>query len=59
MFLKIGERPPAPASQNKRESKVNVRLNTTEKMTIEESARRAGFRSISDFIRTAALRSAS
>lgn len=59
VMLELGQRPPSPASAGKRESQVNVRMNADEKMQIEELARRAGFRSISDYLRTSALRQAS
>lgn len=58
-LLEIGERPPSPASEDKREVQVNIRLTANEKLLIDEAARRTGFRSISDFIRTASLRHAS
>lgn len=59
VMLELGERPPAPARAGKRETQVNIRMNAEEKTQIEEAARRAGFRSISDYMRTAALRQAS
>lgn len=55
-LLESGERPPTPASKGNRETQVNIRLTSDEKMLIDEAARRAGFRSISDYIRAAALR---
>lgn len=54
-ILEDGERPPAPASDEKRSAQVNVRLTADEKFRIEEAARRAGFRGVSDFVRAAAL----
>lgn len=56
VMLALGEHPPSPASLDKREVQVNIRLTAREKMLIDEAARRTGFRSISDFLRTAALR---
>ena len=47
---------PAPASESKREIQFNIRLTINEKMRIEERARLAGYRSVSDYIRRAALR---
>ena len=47
---------PAPASESKREIQFNIRLTVDEKMRIEERARLAGFRSVSDYIRRSALR---
>jgi uncharacterized protein (DUF1778 family) len=34
---------------------LNIRLTTSERQCLEEAARREGFRSISDFVRTSAL----
>ncbi len=55
-MLEMGERVPAPASEGKREQQVNIRLTADERLRIEESARQAGFRSVSDYMRYAALR---
>jgi predicted RNase H-like HicB family nuclease len=57
-MLEHGERPPAPASDARREQQLNIRITADERLRLEEGARKAGFRSISDFVRTAALRSA-
>lgn len=57
-MLEAGERPPTPASESKRDRQVNIRLTADEKERLEESARIAGFRSVSDYIRHAALKSA-
>ncbi len=54
-MLERGERPPAAASEGKRDQQVNIRLTADEKYALEGAARRKGFRSVSDFIRTAAL----
>lgn len=54
-MLERGERPPSPASEGKREAQINIRVTAEEKLALEESARREGFRSVSDFIRNAAL----
>ncbi|MFN0131846.1 MAG: plasmid mobilization protein [Phycisphaerales bacterium] len=55
-MLERGETPPSPAREGKRDQQVNLRLTADEKMTLEGFANREGFRSLSDFIRTAALR---
>lgn len=55
-MLASGEEPPSPASEGKREVQLNIRLTPDERLRIEERARQAGFRSISDYIRRAALR---
>ena len=58
-MLEMGDKPPLPASSGKREQQVNIRMTADERMRIEEAARQAGFRSVSDFIRAAALKAAS
>lgn len=52
--IENGETPPAPASE-KRTQQINVRVSPMEKLRIEQSARRKGFRGIGDFLRNAAL----
>lgn len=54
-LLEMGEKPPSPAREGKREEQLNIRLTADERQRLEESARQAGFRSISDYVRTAAL----
>jgi len=54
-LLEKGEAPPAPAVENKRTEQVNIRLTAEEKLLLEETARRKGFRGISDFVRSAGL----
>ena len=54
-MLEMGERPPAPASEAKRQVQLNIRLTDEEKLLLEEAARRDGFRGLSDFVRAAAL----
>lgn len=51
-----GERPPAPASMNRRDVQVNVRVTPDERLRIGQFAKDAGYRSISDYMRRAALR---
>jgi len=58
-MLEDGDTPPAPISDEKRSAQVNVRLTEDEKFRLEEAARRAGFRGLSDFVRSAALDKAS
>lgn len=57
-MLEVGDSPPV-AGEVKRTEQVNVRLTVMERRQLEHAARDAGFRSISDFIRTASLRQAS
>jgi uncharacterized protein (DUF1778 family) len=54
-MLEMGLRPPAPAAKGARQAQINVRLTAEEKLILEDSARRAGFRGVSDFVRAAAL----
>ncbi len=54
-MLERGESPPEPGGSNRTEQ-VNIRLTPGEKMRFERAAQSAGFRSISDYIRAAALR---
>jgi predicted RNase H-like HicB family nuclease len=55
-YLERGETPPAPATDAKREVQLNIRLTPDERLRIEERARLAGFRSLADYVRRAALR---
>ena len=48
------ERTP-PLAPNKRSAQVNVRLTVEEKLLLEETAKREGFKGLSDFIRHLAL----
>lgn len=54
-MLEAGENPPSPASDAMRDQQVNIRLTTEEKLCLEESAKQAGFRGISDFMRAKSL----
>lgn len=54
-LLEMGEKPPAPAREGKRDQQVNIRLTAEEKLRLEEAARRDGFRSLSDFLRASGL----
>lgn len=54
-MLEDGETPPQPATDETRSAQVNVRLTAMEKYSLEQAARRAGFRGLSDFMRAAAL----
>lgn len=52
-MLESGDAPPLPAAE--RRAQVNMRVTADEKTLLEESARSAGFRGLSDFVRFAAL----
>lgn len=54
-LLEEGEIPPKPASEEVRDQQVNIRLTTEEKLRLEESAMQAGFRGVSDFMRSKSL----
>lgn len=54
-MLERRERPPAPADDQRREQQVNIRLSALEKASLESAAQTQGFRSLSDYIRFAAL----
>lgn len=58
-ILEAGEVPPQPATDDSRTAQINVRLTQREKFYLEAAAKRAGFRGLSDFVRTAALDRAS
>ncbi len=52
-MIEEGRTPPVGAT--KRAAQVNVRLTQEEKLLLEETAKREGFKGISDFIRHLAL----
>lgn len=54
-LLENDQKPPAPASERVRSLQVNVRLTPEERVVLEATARRKGFKGLSDFIRAAAL----
>jgi predicted RNase H-like HicB family nuclease len=56
-MLERGQIPPLPASDERRDEQVNVRLSKLEKLTFEEAARSRGFRGLSDFMRAATMNS--
>jgi len=58
-MLENGERPPMPNTSDKRTAQINIRVTEEEKLRLEEAAQRQGFRGISDYIRSAALKEAS
>lgn len=56
-MLEIGEKPPAPASDQIRSEQINIRLTPEEKLIIDETARSRGFKGIGDFVRSTTLAS--
>jgi predicted RNase H-like HicB family nuclease len=58
-LLEAGEAPPSPSREGKREHQVNIRLSADEKFRLEHAAQAQGYRSLSDYMRAAALGRAS
>ena len=54
-MLELGQTPPSPASDEKRDQQINIRLSALEKAALEEAARQAGYSGVSEFVRAAAL----
>jgi predicted RNase H-like HicB family nuclease len=54
-MLEMGEAPPLPCGENQRCQQINIRVTGEEKFVLEEAAHGQGFRSVSDFIRSASL----
>lgn len=50
---------PSPSSEQRRSEQVNIRLTALEKTLLEAMAKQGGYRSISDYIRAAAMAKAS
>ena len=57
VMLEEGQIPPSPASDDKRDEQVNVRLTKMEKAVFEQAARSRGYRGISDMMRAATIAS--
>lgn len=57
-LLEQGQIPPAPAAEGKRDRQLNVRLTAHEKFILETASQREGYRSVSDFVRAAAVKAA-
>ena len=55
-MIECGQRPPQPASMGLRTEQVNVRLTAEEKLLFANAAMNLGFKGISDFIRSTALK---
>jgi predicted RNase H-like HicB family nuclease len=54
-LLEQGRKPPTPAREGTRTQQVNVRLTADEKAVLESTAKRKGFKGLSEFLRAAAL----
>lgn len=50
------ETPPSPSVEDKRDDQVNIKLTLREKAFFSAAARREGFRSVADFMRSLAMR---
>lgn len=55
-MLEKGEAPPAPARSGKRDNQLNIRVSAQERLELEEAARREGFTTVADYVRTTALK---
>lgn len=56
VMLENKEKLPPPVSEEVRSEQINVRLTPSERYRLEDSARRGGFRGVSDYVRAAALK---
>lgn len=56
-MLELGEEPPVPAAERTRDQQLNIRVSAHERLRLEALAREGGFVSVSDYVRSAALRS--
>ena len=56
VMIESGEKLPVPVSDEQRTEQINLRLTPTEKYRLEDSARRGGFRGISDYVRSTVLK---
>ena len=55
-MLECNQSPPAPASEKKRDTQVNIRLTAEEKLRLVRCASNLGFDGVSDFVRYIALK---
>jgi len=55
LLLEQGQTPPAPARMGKRTCQMNIRLLAEERARLEAAAKRLGFSTMAEFVRTAAL----
>jgi predicted RNase H-like HicB family nuclease len=54
-LLEEGQRPPVPANLGRRTMQVNIRVTAEEKALLESTAKRQGYRAVSEYMRTAAI----
>lgn len=55
-LLALREPVPPPAADNRRDDQVNIKLTKREKAFMTAAAKREGFRSVADFMRSLAMR---
>jgi len=55
-MIEESQKMPEPASSEHRTEQINLRLTAAEKYRLEDSARRGGFRGVSDYVRSAVLK---
>lgn len=55
-LLEEGQEPPSPAREGNRSVQINVRVTPEEKAVLESRSRAGGFRGLSDYLRTSALK---
>ena len=55
-MLEEGQEPPAAAREGNRSVQINVRVTPEEKAVLESRSRAGGFRGLSDYLRTSALK---
>jgi hypothetical protein len=51
-LIESGREPPAPAAEQARTRRINVRLTEAEQRRLKEAAKAAGFTDMSDFVRS-------
>jgi predicted RNase H-like HicB family nuclease len=54
-MIELGNTPPKPFSDEKRDAQVNIRLTYEEKVLLSGVSKNRGFRGLSDFVRTSVL----
>lgn len=55
VMLDAGETPPTPATKERRDRQINIRLTAKERFQLEHAAKQRGFRGVSDFVRNIAI----
>lgn len=55
-MLEAGQTPPTPLRERKRDQQLNIRITADERLRLEALAAQDGFRSVSDYVRSIALR---